>query len=165
MTSGVPFHPTDEQRAIVRNLTAYGIPQKEICELLDISNGTLHNYFRREIVTGTARMVSNVAGRLYKVAMGEIKMTDQASIVAMIFILKTRGRWKDTMAPDEADPATEQAVKDELAERIADLITRQNAARTIDGSAEVVEPAGIEDVPARLEQLGPPGTETAIATD
>lgn len=90
------FEPTAEQRATVKMLTAFGIPQEHVCELVRHPDGkpigikTLHKYFRHELDTGEIEANAKVAGALYKSAV------EDRNITAMIFWLKTRARWKES---------------------------------------------------------------------
>ncbi|CAE6861763.1 hypothetical protein R75461_08022 [Paraburkholderia nemoris] len=89
------FEPTDEQRKLVGQLAAFGIPQPDMCALvLDgrgkaISDRTLRKYFARELAQGGVRANSRVAQSLLKKATG-------GDTIAAIFWLKCRARWKET---------------------------------------------------------------------
>jgi hypothetical protein len=93
--AGIPAHvPTDATRAEVAALVAYGIKQEHIASRLRISDETLRKYYQYEIDNGLANMINEVANALYN------KGVNQGDTSALIFILKTRGRWTDK-DPDE----------------------------------------------------------------
>lgn len=50
-----PYKPTDQDRAIVKNLVAAGTPEERICQCLDMSQGidqeTMRKHFARELKT------------------------------------------------------------------------------------------------------------------
>ncbi len=82
-----PSHrATKERRETVGAMSAYGIPQKEIANCLEIDVKTLRKHYREELDTAQAKANAAVAGKLYKKAMGGCTRS-------MIFWLKTRGRW------------------------------------------------------------------------
>lgn len=82
-----PSHrATQERRDTVGAMSAYGIPQKEIANCLDIDVKTLRKHYREELDTACAKANAAIAGKLYKKAInGDVR--------SMIFWLKTRGRW------------------------------------------------------------------------
>jgi len=94
-----PFQPTDEQRRMVDQMTAYGIPQPDIARCLNIHEQTLRLHFREELDTGAARANANVAEFLYQRATGQHGNADGA-VTAAIFWMKTRGRWKEISATE-----------------------------------------------------------------
>jgi hypothetical protein len=90
------FRPTPEHRQLVEQLSAYGIPQADICAMIinpesgrKIDEQTLANNFRHELDTGTTKANARVAGALYTNA------TKHNNVTAQIFWLKTRARWKE----------------------------------------------------------------------
>jgi hypothetical protein len=92
-----PFKPTDEQRKHVEQLSAFGIPQEAMCDMLGITDKTLRKHFKRELRIGGPKANAKVAGSLFKKAMSG----DTASA---IFWLKTRAGWKEPVAaPTDSD--------------------------------------------------------------
>jgi hypothetical protein len=81
--------PTDEQRKLVKAMSAYGVPQLEICKVISIDPKTLRLHYERELDTATAEANSQVAQSLFSNA------TKFNNVTAQIFWLKTRGRWKE----------------------------------------------------------------------
>lgn len=90
MTSGIP-HERDEQKAkMVEAMTAYGVTQTDIAAVLGCSTDTLQRHYRTELDTAIAKANSRIAERLYKKAM-------EGDTASMIFWLKTRARWAETV--------------------------------------------------------------------
>lgn len=107
------FEPTDEEREIVKGLSAYGLKPGQIVqavrrpkgykggdgELYPISVPTLKKYFREELETAELTANNNVAAALYQTA------TDRQHknhVQAAIFWLQARAGWK-TQAQLTAD--------------------------------------------------------------
>ena len=89
MTMGRPaFEPTDEQRKLVRDLSAYGIPQEDIARFLGIHHNTLRKHFRDELDKAEIEANSKVAASLFNAAIN-------GNMTAAIFWAKTRMRWKE----------------------------------------------------------------------
>lgn len=134
-----PHVPTDANRKMVRTMGAFGIPQENIAACIGIDRGTLALHYRRELDCGTAEMVTMVGQKLYDKA---VKGNDTS---AMIFILKTRGRWSERLivqdADDNVDPTTLSDA--ELAERIARLKRTAIARRDDVAEGGAVEPGSM----------------------
>jgi hypothetical protein len=63
------FKPTDEQRALVKSLAAVGLPQEDICKLLELrSPKTLRKHFEQELSQGLAEATAVVARTAYEMA-------------------------------------------------------------------------------------------------
>lgn len=87
---GTPAHvPTSETRAEVSALVAFGIKQEHIAKRLRISDETLRRHYEYELETGLSTMIGEVANALYR------KGVEDKDTSALIFILKTRGRWRE----------------------------------------------------------------------
>ena len=107
------LRPTDEQRRLVKSLSAYGVPQEQIANRIEIrSPKTLRKYFREELDGGALEANSNVARTLYKMA------TSGNHPSATMFWLRNRAGWKERpmneMAPTLPPPfivAQEQGVQ------------------------------------------------------
>jgi hypothetical protein len=87
-----PFEPSEDDRKLVKALTAYGIPQFEIARLIHCSVNTLHTYFQYEIETATAEANGKVAQTLFNIA---TKSQGKEAVTACIFWLKCRAGWRD----------------------------------------------------------------------
>jgi hypothetical protein len=83
-----PFEPTKEQRDRVEAMVGFGIPEEAIAKHIGVSGPTLRKHFRTEIDTGATKMLTSVAGALYRNAM-------KGNVTAQIFIMKTRGGWSE----------------------------------------------------------------------
>lgn len=92
------FQPTHDQRKLVEQLAAFGIPHADICSMVltpagkPISEPTLRKHFATELATGALKANVKVAQNLFRIATGEGK----GAVTAAIFWLKTRGHWKET---------------------------------------------------------------------
>lgn len=85
-----PHEPDDKTRATVEAMSSYGIPHEDIAKVIGIDDKTLRKYYRHELDVATAKANAQVAQRLYKKCMAD----DTTSI---IFWLKTRAKWAETM--------------------------------------------------------------------
>jgi|TARA_R110000824_G_scaffold81763_4_gene205356 hypothetical protein len=85
-----PFKPTDDERKLVEQMTACGIPQESQCLVIrdGIDDKTLRKHFRRELDTAATKANVKVAGTLFNKAMG-------GDTTAMIWWSKTRMGWKE----------------------------------------------------------------------
>lgn len=82
------LNPTQEQRQLVKSLTAMGTLQKEIAMMIGIrSPKTLRKHFRKELDRGALEANSTVAKTLYTLA------TSGKNLGATIFWLKCRAQW------------------------------------------------------------------------
>ncbi len=85
-----PHEPDEKTRKTVEAMSSYGIPQEDIAKVLEIDPKTLRKYYEYELDTAAAKTNSQVAQRLYQKCLAG----DTAS---MIFWLKTRARWAETV--------------------------------------------------------------------
>lgn len=85
-----PHEPDEKTRKTVEAMASYGIVQDDIAKVLEIDDKTLRKYYSHELATATAKANSQVAQRLYQKCMKD----DTTSI---IFWLKTRAQWKETI--------------------------------------------------------------------
>lgn len=85
-----PHQPTDETRQKVQLHGMVGTRQEVIAEILGISVDSLQRHYRKELDLARDQANASVGGALYKKAMAG----DTAS---MIFWLKTRARWRETV--------------------------------------------------------------------
>lgn len=89
-----PFQPTEEQRKLVEQLAAFGIPMDQMVFLVTDKNGkpitvkTLRKHFQDELETGELKANTKIAQCLFKQAV-------EGNVTAMIFWLKTRARWRE----------------------------------------------------------------------
>ena len=96
-----PFDPTDEQRRIVRALSAVGVPQEAIANHLEIDAKTLRKHLRRELDGGMLEANVKIAQTLFSMA------TVDRNVAACIFWMKARGGWREKNALDTDGNAQE----------------------------------------------------------
>jgi hypothetical protein len=89
MAQGVQHEPTDENRALVKSLSAMGTRYVDIALKLEINTDTLTKYYSRELELG--RVDANA-----KVAQGLFNQAVNGNTSAGIFWMKTRAGWKET---------------------------------------------------------------------
>lgn len=88
--------PTDESRRLVRTLSGIGVPQKMISVQVGIDEKTLRKYYEDDIDVGQSKATSQIAKRLYDIAMSDSK----EALTACIFWLKCRARWSTLDGPE-----------------------------------------------------------------
>ena len=91
MAQGVQHEPTDENRALVKSLSAMGTRYVDIALKLEINTDTLTKYYSRELELG--RVDANA-----KVAQGLFNQAVNGNTSAGIFWIKTRAGCKETQA-------------------------------------------------------------------
>jgi hypothetical protein len=91
MAQGVQHEPTDENRSLVKSLSAMGTRYVDIALKLEINTDTLTKYYSRELELG--RVDANA-----KVAQGLFNQAVNGNTSAGIFWMKTRAGWKETNA-------------------------------------------------------------------
>jgi hypothetical protein len=84
------FKPTEEERKLVKQMCAVGIPQESICLVVrdGIDSKTLRKHFRRELDTSKIIANTRVAGSLYNKAIN-------GDTGASVFWLKTQCGWTE----------------------------------------------------------------------
>ncbi len=95
-----PHEPTEKHRKTVEAMSSYGIPHEDIAKVIGIDDKTLRKHYRNELDTACAKANSQVAQRLYQKCM-------DGDTSSMIFWLKTRARWAETMRQEIANPEGE----------------------------------------------------------
>jgi hypothetical protein len=94
-----PAHEPDAyQRRQVETLAGYGVPETEIASLIGIDPKTLRRHYRSELDHGHTKANAKVAENLFRKATGD----GRASVIAAIFWLKTRARWKEVSVHEVA---------------------------------------------------------------
>lgn len=95
LKGGAKHHkPTDEQRQLVEQMTAFGVRQDVICALLagkhrrPLGLTTLQKHYKHELAVGLEKANATVAGWLFKAAR-------DGNVGAQMFWLKCRARWKE----------------------------------------------------------------------
>lgn len=101
---GLPKHqPTDATRQTVQLHVMVGSRQEVIAEILGISVDTLYRHYKAEMDTAREKANASIGGALYKKAMG-------GDTTAIIFWLKTRARWKETVDISNEDGSLKPGV-------------------------------------------------------
>lgn len=103
--------PTEKTKAAVESLVSFGITQEDIARYLEISVDTLAIHYRNELDNAVLRANAQVAGKLFK------KAVVQEDLSAIIFWLKTRGRWRTA---DKDDENKMQTLVEKMIEKMAD---------------------------------------------
>lgn len=94
-----PHVPNDKTRAEVCALTSFGNTQEQIADHLGISVDTLTRHYRDELDNSVVRANAKVAAKLFR------KATEGDDLSAMIFWLKTRGKWREKDDSDQTPAA------------------------------------------------------------
>lgn len=84
-----PHEPTEQDRAKVKALSAYGIPQEQIARVFDIDSKTLRLHYRDELDLGVIEANAQVAKTLFSQA------TKEGNTTAAIWWTKSRMGWKE----------------------------------------------------------------------
>ena len=95
------FEPTEAQRTLVEQLSAFGIRIDEMPVFVagktgkPISIPTLTKHFQKEIRHGRLKANEQVANALYRNATEGTEKSPHGNTAAQIFWLKTQAGWKD----------------------------------------------------------------------
>lgn len=104
------YKPTDKTRKIVQMHVAIGTKLETIAEILGVTDKTLKKYYAKEITTGLSAANESIASSLFQAAKG-------GNVTAMIFWLKTRGRWREAHRED-VDPVDTKGKQGTLSENL-----------------------------------------------
>lgn len=83
-----PFEPTEENRRIVEQMAAVGIPQEGIARVVGIDPKTLRKYFDEELSTAAIKANAKIGGTLYNKAVN-------GDTSAAIWWSKARMKWSE----------------------------------------------------------------------
>ena len=89
MAQGKEHKPTQDNRDLVKRLSALGTTYEDIAKKLELSSDTLVKYYNKELEDGRIDANAAIAGTLFQQA-------KNGNTAAAIFWLKTRARWKET---------------------------------------------------------------------
>lgn len=92
--SGSVHIPTKHSRLKVRMMKIAGIENSMVAECMNIGQSTLFKHYRKDLDCGLAECVTLTAGKLIE----KIRSGDNT---ALIFFLRTRGRWAPKNNMDE----------------------------------------------------------------
>jgi len=98
------FQPSEKDRAAVKSMSAFGIPDYEIAKVIGITPPTLRKHFWQELEVGHIEANAKVAQSLFKKATGDGNQAVQAAI----FWLKARAGWRDKSPAEEPIGKKEQ---------------------------------------------------------
>ncbi len=85
-----PHEPTDAQRQLVSLHATVGTTHETIADILGIHKETLYKYYTPELKQAREKANATIGGALFNKAKG-------GDTTAMIFWLKTRARWRETV--------------------------------------------------------------------
>ena len=92
----LPHVPTDNLRGKVEGQAVAGIPHKKIAEYIGIDEKTLVKHYKEELNNSLVDKICEAANALYQ------RGVFDGDTTALIFWLKTRGRWSDKQQSEEA---------------------------------------------------------------
>ena len=126
---GRPAHkPTPVSRGQVEALAGFGVPEADIAGVVGIDAKTLRRHYRHELDHGHVKANAKVAENLFRKATGD----GREAVIAAIFWLKTRARWRETNVTEVSVTASDSVRA--LMERIA-----ENGRRIFDRDPPVIE--------------------------
>jgi hypothetical protein len=96
------WQPTAKEREQVSMMVALGIPQTAVCAIMGVTDKTLNRVCRYEITTGRAKANITIGEKLFQVA-------KRGNVAAMIFWLKTRAGWRETITIEQSKPVAEMS--------------------------------------------------------
>jgi hypothetical protein len=88
--------PSEENRRLIRTLAGIGVPIRMVANQVGIDEKTLRKYYDDDIDVGQAKATSQIAKRLYDIAMSDSK----EALTACIFWLKCRAKWSTLDGPE-----------------------------------------------------------------
>lgn len=91
------FKPTEQERKQVEQMSAVGIPQESICQVIrdGIDDKTLRKHFRKELDTAATKANAKIGDTLFNKAVN-------GDTTAAIWWSKTRMGWKETNVTEHA---------------------------------------------------------------
>jgi hypothetical protein len=92
------YTPTDKDRATVKAMAGYGVPQPEIARVIGVAEKTLRKHFRDELDLAAIQANAQVAQSIFQRAVN--LEAGQAGITAAIFWMKARAGWRDRVQID-----------------------------------------------------------------
>lgn len=126
--------PTEATRRLVQGLAQFGVPQPQIAAKIGVSEKTLRKHYAAELNDGATAANLAVARRLYEVA---TKGAGKEAVTAMIFWLKTRAGWRETInVNDVTDPHA--GARERLAQKLGEKLPSIGE----ESGASLVDPIG-----------------------
>lgn len=106
------YTPTEKDRATVKTMSAFGIPDYEIARVLSVDPKTLRKHFWTELEVGHVEANAKVAASLFKKATGDGNQAVQAAI----FWLRARAGWRDKTPEAAEEPLGKKAQRQAAAQ-------------------------------------------------
>ena len=91
------FNPTDDQRKMVEQMAAVGIPHEGIAAVIGIDDKTLRKHFRETLDTASVKANAKIGGTLYNKAIN-------GDTTAAIWWTKARMRWSEKHDHEHTGP-------------------------------------------------------------
>jgi hypothetical protein len=96
----IAYEPNDKDRAVVKALAAYGVPQEQIGARIGISHVTLRKYYQSELDLSAMEANAKVAEFLFQSCIATVKehgkeIPDPRFSNCRFFWLKTRAGWRE----------------------------------------------------------------------
>jgi len=94
------FVVNEAMREKVRQLAGLGVPQDDIAKIVGCAPKTLRKRFPDDLARGMAEGIATIAGCLFLAA-------KSGNVTAQIFLMKTRGHWRESPSPHAPTPHTD----------------------------------------------------------
>lgn len=94
-----PHEPTPESRALIAELSAFGITHVQMASRLNINIDTLTKHYASELIDGKTNVIQQVARRLVDKAL-------DGDGPSQMFYLKTQAKWREK-DPEDDKPKSE----------------------------------------------------------
>jgi hypothetical protein len=107
-----PHEPSRESRQLVQLHATVGTAQSVIADILGIDDKTLRKHYREELDQSLAKANATIGGALFNKAKA-------GDTTAMIFWMKTQGRWKERQEVDHTSSDGSMTPKPTVIEFIA----------------------------------------------
>lgn len=98
-----PHAPTDKDRAQVKAMSGFGIPQEQIALAQGIDTKTLRLHYRAELDLGVVEANAQIAKTLWNQGVRE------GNTAALIWWTKSRMGWKETTRVETEDMGSKEA--------------------------------------------------------
>lgn len=133
MAGRPPHQPTDENRAAVKALAAFGTPATDIARHIGINQDTLRKYYRDELDLGSIEANAKVGQYLFKAASGAaIKdgATHADCIRSAMFWAKTRMGWREVSVHEHSGPGGDPIRMVDMTDHELAIIAAAGSTRT-----------------------------------
>lgn len=104
--NGAPEHvPTTTSQSLVLVCGLQGFTQDQIADLLKVSDVTLRKYYANELADAGRSLLTRIASNLASIALDK---QHPKCVPAAIFLLKTKGGFREDQRPDDPDNPDEK---------------------------------------------------------